>query len=156
MKLRTTTSHEEAGNKREFSILSKSFESFEGRLSALHTIEVAMRPDPATGAPRLTEIAGTEKTWPCDLAILALGFIGPETNTVVQQYGCELDARGNVKTDNFMSSTPGFFSAGDAQRGQSLIVWAISDGRECARAVDAWLMGASQLPTKGKGDLPRV
>ena len=156
MKLRTTTSHEEAGNKREFSILTKSFSAEDGQLVALHTIEAAMRPDPTTGAPRLTEIPGTEKTWPCDLAILALGFIGPETDSVVAQYGCELDARGNVKTQNFMSSTPGFFSAGDAQRGQSLIVWAISDGRECAHAVDSWLMGDSKLPTKGGTDLPRV
>ena len=156
MKLRTTTSHEEAGNKREFSILTKSFSAEDGQLVALHTIEAAMRPDPTTGAPRLTEISGTEKTWPCDLAILALGFTGPETDSVVAQYGCELDARGNVKTQNFMSSTPGFFSAGDAQRGQSLIVWAISDGRECARAVDSWLMGNSKLPTKGGTDLPRV
>lgn len=156
MKLRTTTSHEEAGNLREFSILTKSFEAENGRLKALYTVEVELVRDTLTNALSTKEIAGSEKTWRCDLAILALGFTGPETNGIVQQYGCELDARGNVKTQNFMSSTPGFFSAGDAQRGQSLIVWAISDGRECARAVDTWLMGESNLPTKGGTDLPRV
>ncbi len=156
MKLRTTTSHEEAGNLREFSILTKSFEAENGRLKALYTVEVELVRDTLTNALSTKEIAGSEKTWRCDLAILALGFTGPETNGIVQQYGCELDARGNVKTQNFMSSTPGFFSAGDAQRGQSLIVWAISDGRECARAVDTWLMGESLLPTKGGTDLPRV
>ena len=156
MKLRTTTSHEEAGNKRKFAILTKSFESENGRLKALHTVNVEMLRDAVSNAMTLKEIAGTEKTWPCDLAILALGFLGPETDSVVAQYGCELDARGNVKTQDFMSSTPGFFSAGDAQRGQSLIVWAISDGRESARAVDTWLMGESRLPTKGGTDLPRI
>jgi glutamate synthase (NADPH/NADH) small chain len=156
MKLRTTTSHEEAGNRREFSILTKSFEAENGALKALHTVEVELVRDPLSNTLSTKEIAGTEKIWPCDLAILALGFIGPETDSVVAQYGCELDARGNVKTVNFMSSTPGFFSAGDAQRGQSLIVWAISDGRECACAVDHWLMGSSSLPTKGGTDLPRI
>jgi glutamate synthase (NADPH/NADH) small chain len=156
MKLRTTTSHEEAGNKREFAILTKSFEAENGELKALHTVHVEMLRDAASNAVSLQEIAGSEQTWPCDLAILALGFLGPETDSVVAQYGCELDARGNVKTQNFMSTTPGFFSAGDAQRGQSLIVWAISDGRECARAIDQWLMGESSLPTKGGTDLPRI
>ncbi len=156
MKLRTTTSHEEAGNKREFAILTKSFEAENGQLKALHTVEVELIRDPVNNTMSTKEMAGTEKTWPCDLAILALGFTGPETSGIVQQYGCELDARSNVKTQNFMSSAPGFFSAGDAQRGQSLIVWAISDGRECARAVDTWLMGESNLPTKGGTDLPRV
>ena len=156
MKLRTTTSHEEAGNRREFAILTKSFEAENGELKALHTVHVEMLRDAATNAVSLQEIAGSEQIWPCDLAILALGFLGPETDSVVAQYGCELDARGNVKTENFMSSTPGFFSAGDAQRGQSLIVWAISDGRECARAIDQWLMGESSLPTKGGTDLPRI
>ncbi len=156
MKLRTTTSHEEAGNQREFSILTKSFIEKNGQLKSLTTVEVEMIRDPQTNAMRMNEIPGTEAIWACDLAILALGFIGPETDGIVQQYACELDARGNVKTQNFMSSTTGFFSAGDAQRGQSLIVWAISDGRECARAVDTWLMGESKLPTKGGKDLPRI
>ena len=156
MKLRTTTSHEEAGNRREFAILTKSFESEQGRLKALHTVNVEMQRDAVSNALSLKEIEGTEQTWPCDLAILALGFLGPETDSIVAQYGCELDARDNVKTERFMSSTPGLFSAGDAQRGQSLIVWAISDGRECAREVDLWLMGESKLPSKGGTDLPRI
>ena len=86
-----------------------------------------------------------------------MGFVGPETDSIVTQYGCELDERANVKIDeNWMSSIPGFFAAGDAQRGQSLIVWAISDGRECARSVDQYLMGKTELPTKAGTDLPRI
>ena len=156
MKFRTTTSHEEAGNKREFSILTKRFEGKDGKLTKLHTTEIEFVRDPKTGAQSIKELPGTEREWNCDLAILALGFLGPETHSIVKQYGCELDGRGNVKLSDWMSSTPGFFAAGDAQRGQSLIVWAISDGRECARAVDLWLMGHSELPTKSGADLPRV
>ena len=106
----------------------------------------------------MKEISGTEKVWPCELVALALGFVCPETDTIVSQYGAELDERGNVKIDDkWMSSTPGFFAAGDAQRGQSLLVWAISDGRECAAAVDEYLTGCpSELPRKMGVDLPRV
>ena len=156
MRLRTSASHEEAGNRRAFAIMTQAFETENGVLKALRTVQVKTVRDPETHAMRLEQIAGTEQRWPCDLAILALGFLGPETDSIVAQYDCDLDARGNVKTDNYMSTVPGFFSAGDAQRGQSLIVWAISDGRECARAVDVWLTGDSLLPSKGGHDLPRI
>jgi glutamate synthase (NADPH/NADH) small chain len=106
----------------------------------------------------LEEVPGSEKEYPADLVLLAMGFLGPETDTVVKQLGCEVDARGNVKTapNGYATSVPNVFVAGDARRGQSLIVWAISEGRECARAVDLRLMGTSELPTKVGSDLPRV
>ena len=84
-----------------------------------------------------------------------MGFVGPEPDGIIAQLGVELDRFGNVKTDNnYMTSVPGVFSAGDMRRGQSLIVWAISEGREAARGVDSYLMGHSELPTKGDMDLP--
>ena len=89
--------------------------------------------------------------------LLALGFTGPETGNILSGFELDLDDRGNIRTDaNYMSSVPGIFAAGDARRGQSLVVWAISEGREAARGVDQYLMGKSLLPTKGRGDLPRV
>ena len=82
-----------------------------------------------------------------DLVLLAMGFLGPVRNGLLEQLGVELDARGNVKADqNYMSSIPGVFAAGDMRRGQSLVVWAIREGRQCARSVDAFLMGSSTLP----------
>jgi len=157
MKFRTSTSHQE-GCERHFSILTKRFVGENGVLTGLETINIEMVTPEGGGRPEMREIKGTEKTWPCQLAVLALGFVGPETDSVVAQAGCELDSRGNVKVDeNWMSSTPGFFAAGDCQRGQSLIVWAISDGRECAVSVDEYLMGRpSELPRKLGADLPRV
>ena len=105
----------------------------------------------------MTEVPGSEREWKADLVLLALGFVGPETDSVVKQLGCELDPRGNVKAAaDYQTSVPGVFAAGDARRGQSLIVWAISEGRECARGVDEFLMGRSTLPTKAGHDLPRV
>ena len=81
----------------------------------------------------------------------------PKTDNIIAQLGLDLDGRGNVKTGaDYMTSKDGVFAAGDARRGQSLIVWAISEGREAARAVDLYLMGRTELPTKGEGDLPRV
>jgi glutamate synthase (NADPH/NADH) small chain len=156
MKLRSSTSHDE-GCERHFSILTKRFLGEEGKLTGLQTVNIHFEPGPS-GRPEMKEIPGSEQIWPCDMAILALGFLGPETDSIVSQYGCELDGRGNVKVgSNWMSSTPRFFAAGDAQRGQSLIVWAISDGRECAVSVDEYLMNKpSQLPRKQGRDLPRV
>jgi len=83
----------------------------------------------------------------CDLVLLALGFLGPEPDTIISQLGVALDARSNVACDNYMSSVPGVFAAGDTRRGQSLVVWAIWEGREAARAVDAYLMGETSLPS---------
>ena len=105
----------------------------------------------------LEEMPGTEKLWPADLVLLALGFVGPEPDTIVAQLKLDMDEKGNIATDaNFMTSRPGVFSAGDARRGQSLIVWAISEGRETARAVDLHLMGRTDLPQKQCCDLPRL
>ena len=157
MKYRTSTSHEE-GCERHYSILTKRFIGENGKLTGVETINIVLEIPEGGGRPNLKEIPGSEKTWACELAVLALGFVGPETDSIVSQYGCELDSRGNVKVDDaWMSSTPGFFAAGDCQRGQSLIVWAISDGRECAASVDEFLMQRpSVLPRKLGADLPRV
>ena len=103
----------------------------------------------------MIEIDDTEKTWPCDLVLLALGFIGPE-KTLSNQLGIELDGRGNFKASNYQTNISKIFTAGDMRRGQSLIVWAINEGREAAREVDLFLMGESNLPTKGSGDLPII
>ena len=106
----------------------------------------------------MKEVEGTEKEWKAELVLLALGFLGPETNTMVSDLGLELDPRGNVKTDegSYATSKEGVYAAGDMRRGQSLIVWAISEGREAAKQVDEFLTGASALQSKGYGDLPRV
>lgn len=104
----------------------------------------------------MEEVPGSEQTWACELVLLALGFLGPETNTMIQDLGLELDERGNVKTTEYRSNVENVFAAGDMRRGQSLIVWAISEGRECARQLDIFLQGSSELPTKGPEDLPRV
>jgi glutamate synthase (NADPH/NADH) small chain len=95
----------------------------------------------------MKEIAGSEFELDCDLCLLAMGFTGPEKPGAIEQLGLTLDPRGNVKVDdNYMSSVPGVFAAGDMRRGQSLIVWAISEGRQAARGVDAFLMGRTELP----------
>lgn len=157
MRLRTSSSHDE-GVHREWSVLTKKLiGNAKGEVKGLVTIQVEWSTG-KNGKPEMKELPGTEKEWPADLVLLALGFLAPETKTFVKELGCELDARGNVRVDeNWMTSVPGVFAAGDAQRGQSLIVWAISDGRETARAIDLFLMGKSELPTKGEGhDLPRV
>jgi len=95
-------------------------------------------------APR--ELAGTEKVWPADLVLLALGFLGPERGGLLDELGVKLDARGNVEAGpDKRTSVPGVFAAGDMRRGQSLVVWAIAEGRECAREVDAHLSGRPSL-----------
>jgi len=105
----------------------------------------------------LKEVPNTEKEWKCDLALLALGFTGTET-TLADQFGLELDAKTNIKATekDYKTNVPGVFVAGDQRRGQSLIVWAISEGRQAAHHIDTYLMGQSNLPLKGEGDLPRV
>jgi glutamate synthase (NADPH/NADH) small chain len=155
MRLRTSSSHEEGGW-RHWSVLTKAFEGEDGHVNQLLTIDVIFEDQPGR-LPRLHEQSGTERRWPADLVLLALGFTGPETNTIVAQLGLELDARGNIRTDDtYVTSKPAIFAAGDGRRGQSLIVWAISEGREAARSVDIFLMGRSNLPAKGCCDLPRV
>ena len=107
--------------------------------------------------PNLKEIPGTEKEWKADMVFLALGFTGSEP-TVAEQLGVNLDVRTNIQASvtDYMTNVPGVFAAGDTRRGQSLIVWAISEGRQAAHHIDKYLMGKSDLPLKGDGDLPRV
>ena len=154
MRLRNSSSHEEGG-RRHWNILTKRFLGAKGRITGLETVTVEWIEE--NGRPvRFTEIAGSENVWPADLVLLATGFVGPEADTVVSQLNLALDARGSLQTgSDYMTSRPGIFAAGDARRGQSLIVWAISEGREAARSVDLFLMGKSGLPTKGCCDLPR-
>ncbi len=156
MRLRTSSSHEEGVN-RNWSILTKKFIGSNGKIEKLVTVNIEFVPSENGGRPQMSEVPGSEKEWPADLVLLALGFVGPETDGVIKDLGLELDGRGNIGSDDkYMTNVPGIFAAGDARRGQSLIVWAISEGREAARGVDMYLMGHSELPTKGGGDLPRV
>ncbi len=156
MRLRTSTSHKE-GAERVFSISTKHFNGDkDGNLKSLVTSEVEWVTAPRQ-RPVLKEVPGSEKEWDCDLALLALGFTGSET-TIAIQLGLEMDPRTNIKASvaNYKTNVPGVFVAGDQRRGQSLIVWAISEGRQAAHHVDAYLMGQSFLPLKGEGDLPRI
>ncbi len=150
--MRTSTSHEEGCN-REFSISTKEFIGDEkGHLKALRTVNLEWFQD-ESGRHQCKEIAGTEKVWPAQLVLLAMGFTGPEKSGPISDLQLELDPRGNVKTNgDYATSKPGVFAAGDLRRGQSLVVWAISEGREAARAVDKHLMGVTNLPSVNSGD----
>jgi glutamate synthase (NADPH/NADH) small chain len=152
LQLKTSSSHEE-GCDRNWLINTKEFiANNEGELTALKTVNVEWEIIPGQ-RPKLVEIPNSEKIWPCEIAFLALGFTGPE-NTLSNQLGIELDNRTNYQAKNYQTNIPHIFTAGDMRRGQSLIVWAISEGREAARNVDFFLMGKSYLPTKGNEDLP--
>ena len=156
MRLRTSSSHKE-GAERFFSISTKKFVGDEnGNLTGLVTTEVEWTHKPGE-RPNLSEVPGTEKEWKADMVLLALGFTGSEP-TIAEQLGIKMDARTNIEAspDDYMTNVPGVFAAGDTRRGQSLIVWAISEGRQAAHYVDKYLMGKSDLPLKGDGDLPRV
>ena len=154
LQLKTSSSHEE-GCDRNWLINTKEFISNEkGELTGLKTVEVAWKMIPGQ-RPELIEKEGSEKIWPCELALLALGFTGPE-KTLSDQLGIEIDMRNNYKAKNYQTNIPNIFTAGDMRRGQSLIVWAISEGREAAREVDDYLMGFTNLPNKGNGDLPTL
>jgi glutamate synthase (NADPH/NADH) small chain len=141
MTFRVSSAHEEGGE-RVYAVSTEAFVGDgDGRVRALRLVEVEL-----VGG-RFTPVAGTEREIPADLVLLAMGFVGPQRAGVVEQLGVALDARGNVTRDrSYMSSVPGVFVAGDAGRGQSLIVWAIAEGRACAAGVDAWLMGETTLP----------
>ena len=156
MRLRTSSSHKE-GAERVFSISTKEFKGDkQGNLKSLTTVEVVW--EKITGQrPVLKEVPGTEKEWPCELALLAMGFTGSEM-TIAEQLGLEADPRTNIKASvkDYKTNIPGVFVAGDQRRGQSLIVWAISEGRQAAYHIDTYLMGKSYLPLKGEGDLPRL
>jgi len=151
--LRTSSSHEE-GCRREWGILTKEFLGDDaGRLRALKTVRIEWYQDAATGQQKFKELPGTEEEWPCQLALLAMGFVGPEKHGPIADLGLDLDGRGNVKAGaDYMTSREGVFAAGDLRRGQSLVVWAIHEGRECARSVDLWLMGQTNLPSTTAGE----
>jgi glutamate synthase (NADPH/NADH) small chain len=147
MVLMTSSSHEE-GVDRQWAILTKEFLGDNlGRLTGLKTVEIKWGVN-AQGKMGFEEIRGTEKVIPCELALLAIGFVGAEKGGLVEELKLELDERGNIKSNNYMTSQEGVFAAGDIRRGQSLVVWAISEGREAARAVDTWLTGSSKLEAK--------
>jgi glutamate synthase (NADPH/NADH) small chain len=143
MKLRTSSSHEE-GCVREFAVSTKAFTGENGKVTGLTTVHVEFKEG------RLVEIPGTEKHHQADLVLLAMGFVNPVA-TVLDAFGVDKDARANAKasTDErggYATNVPKVFAAGDMRRGQSLVVWAIREGRQAARAVDTFLMGASDLP----------
>lgn len=155
MRLRTSSSHQE-GVDRHWSISTKEFVGDKhGNLKGLITTEVEWVKE--NGRFILKEVLGTEKEWKCELALLALGFTGSEP-LVAEQLGVKLDGRTNLQAPetNYATNVKGVFAAGDSRRGQSLIVWAISEGRQAAYHVDNFLMGSSNLPLKGDGDLPRI
>jgi glutamate synthase (NADPH/NADH) small chain len=142
---RVSTAHEEGGE-RLYSVSTQRFGGdLEGRVRTLHAVKVEMvRTD---GRVSFEPVAGSEFETPADLVLLAMGFLGPERGPLVTELGLELTDRGNVwRDERWMTSVQGVFAAGDMQRGQSLIVWAIAEGRSAARAVDEYLMGQSALP----------
>ncbi len=145
---RKSTSQEE-GVEQDFNIMTKKLSGENGILKKLHGVRLEYGPkDPATGRSPMKEIPGSEFEVEADLILLAMGFLGPVKKGMIEQLGVELDARGNVKNDNNkMTSVPGVFAAGDMSRGQSLVVWAINEGRTAARGVDLYLMGKTRLTT---------
>jgi glutamate synthase (NADPH/NADH) small chain len=146
IRLRTSSSHEE-GCDRDWSVATKRFEGRAGRGERIVATRVEWQRD-GSGAMRMAEMPGTEFALKADLVLLAMGFTGPGDTGLVEQFGVERDARSNVKADTveYRTSVDGVYAAGDVRRGQSLVVWAIREGRQCAHAVDAYLMGASELP----------
>ena len=148
LKLRTSSSHEESAEKgllkREFAISTKAFVGKNGKLTGLKTVHVEFKDG------KFVEVPGSEKEYPADLVLLAMGFVNPVA-TVLDAFGVEKDGRGNAKastefTGGYATSVDKVFAAGDMRRGQSLVVWAIREGRQAARAVDEYLMGYSDLP----------
>jgi glutamate synthase (NADPH/NADH) small chain len=152
MVLKTTSSHEE-GCERQWAIATKEFIGDEnGQLKALKTVELEWKVE--DGRPsKFIEKPGSEKTISCDLVLLAMGFVCPEKEGMVEALGVELDERGNVRATEkeYKTNISKVFSCGDMRRGQSLVVWAISEGRECARKVDQFLVGESMLESKDSG-----
>jgi glutamate synthase (NADPH/NADH) small chain len=143
IKLRTSSSHEE-GCEREFAISTKEFIGEKGKVTGLKTVRVEFKDG------KLVEVPGTEVVMKADLVLLAMGFVNPVAS-VLESFGVDKDARGNAKATTefdggYATNVPKVFAAGDMRRGQSLVVWAIREGRQAARAVDEFLMGFSDLP----------
>jgi glutamate synthase (NADPH/NADH) small chain len=144
LQLRTSSAHEEGGE-RLWSVSTQRFlDDGQGRVAGLVMAEVAMTMD--AGRPTFPVVPGTETELACDLVLLALGFAGAERSPMLAQLGVELNARGSVARDEqWATSRDGVFVCGDMSRGQSLVVWAIAEGRSAAAAVDRWLMGETVL-----------
>jgi glutamate synthase (NADPH/NADH) small chain len=148
MILRTSSSHEEGAN-RNWCMHTKEFiGDSKGNVKAIKVVEIRWELNKETGRSSFVEVEGTERDIPCELALLAIGFLHTQKKGFVEELHLELDERGNIKSNNYQSSVPKVFAAGDSRRGQSLVVWAISEGREAARAVDMYLMGSSMLESK--------
>ena len=151
---RVSSSHEEANVREgkegitEYCVSTKMFSGKDGKISRVHGIKIEFGdPDPKTGRPEMREVPGSEFELDVELVLLAMGFVHPIHEGMLQELGMELDARGNVTCDDKkMTSVDGVFVAGDMTRGQSLVVWAIAEGREAARSVDLHLMGVTHLP----------
>jgi len=157
MVYRSSSSHDEGGT-REFALMTKRFVGDDGRVSKIHGVEVRFGPPDDSGRPVMQEVPDSDFELPADLVLLAMGFMGPVHEGLLSDLGIEFDPRGNIKatTQDYATSEPGVFAAGDCRRGQSLVVWAISEGREAARHVDAYLMGDSRLQTRNNpGNTPR-
>ncbi len=158
MLLKNTSSHEE-GADRHWAIATKAFIGDEqGQLKALRVVDLEWKTPAGGGPAAFEERPGSEREIPCELALLAMGFVHPQHEGLIKQLDIDLDARGNVKADeqSYQTSIPKIFTAGDMRRGQSLVVWAISEGRECARRVDQYLMGSSILESKDKSYLTSI
>lgn len=152
MLLKTTSSHEE-GCQRYWSVSTKAFLGDEkGQLRAALVVDLVWDMDAAGRPISFTEVVGSERELACELVTLAMGFMHPQAEGLLQQLDIALDTRGNIaaKEAVFETSKSKYFAAGDVRRGQSLVVWAISEGRECARKVDEFLMGTSELPSKDR------
>ncbi|MFN5225268.1 MAG: glutamate synthase subunit beta [Bacteroidota bacterium] len=150
MLLKTTSSHEEGVN-RLWAVATQAFlGDSNGKLRALRVVDVSWTKRADGSWEGFQEVAGSEREIPCELALLAMGFLYPQREGLLKQLDIDLDERGNVKAKEgkYQTNIPKIFAAGDMRRGQSLVVWAISEGRECARRVDAYLMGHSVLETK--------
>ena len=144
--LRSSAAHEEGGI-RDYGVLTKSFSGNGGKVEKLHGVRVEWNQPENGGRPEMREVPDSEFEVETDLVLLAMGFLHPEHDGLLTQLGVDLDPRGNVKIgSDRMSSIPGVFAAGDTARGQSLVVWAIAEGRETARAIDLFLMGDTNLP----------
>ena len=153
---RSSSSHDEGGE-RKFAMMTKKFSGANGRIEKLHGVEIRFGEPDASGRPVIEEIAGSDFEIQADLVLLALGFLGPVQTGLIGDLGLKLDPRGNVDTDlnDFRTSEPGVFAAGDCRRGQSLVVWAQWEGREAARTVDRYLAGDSRLQSRGtSGNFP--
>jgi len=144
--LRLSPAHEEGGI-RDYDVMTKAFLGSNGTVERLHAVRVQWDQLDNNGRPGMQEVPDSDFIVETDLVLLAMGFLHPQQEGMLAQLGVELDARGNVKTDrNKMTSVPGVFAGGDVARGQSLVVWAIAEGREAARGVDSFLMGQTGLP----------